>query len=289
MAQLYSTGPALFYVGIPVNYTQIIAYIYQVQQNEVSATPPPQPISPGLVAGKLEVPLIPDGSKIVPGDPPEAVPISVAGFWEQLDTSYVPVFLGTAETPPTIEIIASWDAVETDNGGTEQPSERLTEGEEALIAADFTRFNELVYEVLAARSQTNAFAGSFPGWGQIGKAVALEGLTLPLWVVFPYSGKPVYGLAGQPFGYRFYRTVLESPDRLRVGSTPRVTSLRFRAQRLLQLVESTDGLKQPIPNYADIALSGPAFPPIGQVTTEDIDGSIGGLYDGNIDGLPAPD
>jgi hypothetical protein len=287
MAQLYSTGPCLFYVGIPVTWTTVLQFILQSQQSDLSTIPPP-PLLSGADPRWADILFSPSLARFY--SQPATPPVSqIAVSIEVLKTSYVPVYLGTTDDPPSIEIIAEWDGVETDAGGTENPSERLTEGEEASITANFTRFNEVVYEVLAARSQTDAFAGQFPGWGQVGKAIAMEGLTFPLWLIFPYTAKTVFGQAGQPPGYRFYRGFLQSPDRLRdLGSVNRVTSLQFGAQRFMQLVEDTSKLAQWLPNYTDIVLSAPLLP-FSRLPTNTVDDSIGGLYDFNVDGLPLPD
>lgn len=290
MAFLYCTGPALIYVGIPVQWTDILQFIFQT--SELVANFPLEPVLVGSSnPPKFEVPFRP------PDLPPHAriennqIPPPIAIFIEQLRNFFFSVFLGTTEGTPTIEILPGWEGVETDAGGSKNPSERLSEGEEAIIRMDLTRYNEPVYEALAARSQTNAFLGRFPGFGQVGKAMALEGLTLPLWLVFPYTAKAVFGLTGQPPGYRFFQSILEGPDRLeRLGSVPRLTGLQFRAQRLMQLIEDTSLLRQPIFNYDDdgIVFPDPLLLPIGQSFTTVIDNSIGGLYDFDTSNLPAP-
>jgi hypothetical protein len=290
MSQLYCTGPALFYVGIPVSWTTVLSWINQVKQNEVTNQPvnPLQTNLDAVTAAQYSPQLTQfiNSQSGRPTSQPSPLQITI----QQLNTTYVPVFLGTAERPPTIEIFAEWDDIETDAGGDYTPSERLTEGQEAFIEADFTRFNEIVYEVLAARSQTDAFAGTAPGWDQVGRAISLERLIFPLWIVFPYSQKAVYGLAGQPPGYRFYQGFLASPDRLKgLGTVPRQTGLQFGAQRLVQLVESTTSLKQPLPAFTDIPLPSPPLLPVGYSQLSDLDDSVGALYDFDITGLPAPD
>ena len=285
-AQLYCAGPALFYVGIPATWNTVTQWIIEVQQQGLRGFQPP---SAGDITAEAAIEFAVKDAQVVNAEKgkPNLQNNSNLQLWiDDLQAFYTPFYFGTSEGPPRIDIVPAWDGVESDAGGYQNPSERLTEGEEAYIHASFTRYNEIVYQVLAARSQPNAFAGQSPGWGSLGMAIALEKLIFPLWVVFPYTQKTVYGLGGQPAGYRFHQGFLHGPDRLTRGTAPSVTNLLFGAQRVVTVLEDPANLVQSLPCYLDM----PQFPfiPFGAQSLNEPDQSWGGLYDFDVSGLPAP-
>src|SRR5438105_3720161 len=99
---------------------------------------------------------------------------------------YAPIFLGHSERGVRIRIAPEYEPVHNDLGGR-VPIDWLYEGETAIISADLTRFNEAVYELIAARPRTSTL-GSVPGVnvpGDIGTMMITEGFAYPLWLVFP--------------------------------------------------------------------------------------------------------
>lgn len=130
-----------------------------------------------------------------------------------------PVYLGTAERSPRIQIRPSWSPVFNDIAGQKVPFDWSFDGEEGYVVYDFTRWNEAVWEAC----QTRPFppiAGGITGTnvaGDIGTLMLTEGAGYPLWILFPYTLKLAY--ATQPLGYHFFRTWLMGPDDLDENNT----------------------------------------------------------------------
>lgn len=148
------------------------------------------------------------------------------------------LFLGTAEEYPTVDIIPHYRPINTDAAGGRHgaPEDEAWVGEEAIIQATLTYWNESVFAACAARPLGGAGRG-FAYQKQMGTLMLREGAAYTVWVYFPYWSKqfqPLPNLAGpqkMPAGYRFPRCYLIAPERLSVlGSRPRKISLLWRAK-----------------------------------------------------------
>ncbi len=148
-------------------------------------------------------------------------------------------FLGTAEYAPRIEIRPGWEPVFNDLGGSKVPFDMSYQGEEGFTFAEINRYNEVVLARLQARPQTANYLGvATPPRGlnypvDIGTLMLTEGLTVTLYVVFPFAGKAAFRSHQMPPGYRFPGTYLVGPDDLsNLGTKPRKVGLIFHHLRL---------------------------------------------------------
>ena len=147
-----------------------------------------------------------------------------------LPASKVPVYFGTAEETPEIElnpVLYRW----RDDEGTEDD---LYEGEVGSVTAAGNRYNALVYEYLIARTH-NVGVGGLTGVdlaGALGSSMVYEGSSYPLWVQFPMAAKGIYARQGHPFGYRFFNVYLQGPDKTRpINTDPTVRHCRWVCRR----------------------------------------------------------
>lgn len=167
-----------------------------------------------------------------------------AHLYVGLGASFAPLYLGTAERTPRIEIRPAWDAVFNDIAGGKIPLDWLYEGEEAFVTADVTRWNEPVYTLLSARPRTST-AGAVQGQnvpGDIGTLLISENFAFPLWIQFPYVGKAAMAAGNLPPGYRFIAAWLEGPDDLdNLGTMARKTRLVFHCGRAYALSTNAAG------------------------------------------------
>lgn len=145
-----------------------------------------------------------------------------------------PVFLGHAERSPSIQIRPSFSPVFNDIAGQRVPYDYIYDGEEGMVSADVTRWNESVYTTIASRP-LHSGADGLNAPGEIGSLMGLEGLAYPLWLLFPYASKPAMVAGGMPAGYRFAKAFLEGPDGLDgLGTTNRRLRLNFKCMRDFQ-------------------------------------------------------
>lgn len=121
-----------------------------------------------------------------------------------------PLYLGTGERAPWIEIKAEWEPLFNDLGGTKVPIDEAYEGEHGFVGVDLTRWNESVYQLATSRTRHDLQRGLDLS-SDIGTLMVHEAAAYPLWVAFPYNSKPAY--ASMPPGYRFLRAHLLGPDR----------------------------------------------------------------------------
>lgn len=152
------------------------------------------------------------------------------------------VFVGHAERTPSVQIKPSFSPVYCDLFGQRVPADFLYDGEEAMISADVTRFNESTYAFMAQRPDAT-IAGARRGSnipGDIGTLMVAEGYAYSLFLRFPYAAKPAFstGSGGaMPAGYRFLAAFLEGPDDLGpLGTTNRRIRLNWRAARVPSVV-----------------------------------------------------
>ena len=149
-----------------------------------------------------------------------------------------PVFLGHAERFPRIQIRPRWSDVYCDLSGQSVPYDQVYDGEDAVVTADLTRWNESVYAVMADRAKTNSnflaiTSRGANGFGEIGSLMVTEGLAYNLYVVFPFAAKAAYS-ATMPLGYRFQAAFLQGPDDFELGGTARKLRLSWRCLRSVQ-------------------------------------------------------
>lgn len=267
MAKLYVTGPALIYVGVPVQVAQLLA-VPPVNQAELRAVNDPaffrQGAAPAAAPAGPAVdddfqlvrnPLLPKDVDLAAargqldnqmgqfGQPPRAGVIDNQGpesaFIGRVLRSFAPVFLGTAEVSPDVEITPKYNPVYRNESGLQVPFDWIYDGESGLIVADLTRYNEEVYAHLASRAAPpGRHVRGTDFVGQIGTAMVSEGIAYPLWLVFPYA--PKLAFRGMPGGYRFVASFLLGPDRLNPLSTkPRKIRLVWYASRLYDQATGT--------------------------------------------------
>lgn len=141
-----------------------------------------------------------------------------------------PVYLGTAERTPRIEVRPGQIPVMNDIGGPVVPFDMMYSGEEAFISADLTRWNNSVLQTILGRP----IVGSPPGadsFGSIGTIISYEGMGFVFYIVFPYSSKPAYST--QEAGYRFFSCYVIGPDdHYSLGTNPRKIHLAIHALRV---------------------------------------------------------
>jgi hypothetical protein len=135
-------------------------------------------------------------------------------------TGGAPLFIGTVETKPIIDVDDEWTPVRNDIGGS-VPIDKLFDGQSGMVTCDFNRFNYGVMQALCTVPNTaaalgfgrlppNAFAPGFNQAGDVGTLAVTEGQVFALIIVFPYWQKPAYGGGGGPAaggmvpGYRFW-------------------------------------------------------------------------------------
>lgn len=150
-----------------------------------------------------------------------------------------PLYLGTSEGEPEIALLPEYDQIMNDISGSRKPMDRQFMGEEAMISAVLTRYNEIVLAAAQARVR-GTIRGAEP-FGSIGALMGGEGNAFPLWLVFPYVVKPAMAAGGMPAGYRFVQCFDES-DRMPVGTRARRVHVQFHAQRFLTIAGGGTGL-----------------------------------------------
>lgn len=166
-----------------------------------------------------------------------------------------PLYLGTAEGAPDIQVEPSFTPVMNDIGGQKVPTDWMFDGAEALVVVDLTRWNEAVYATTQAwpASQDNT-SGTF-GAADIGTLMAHEGMTYDLWVQFPYQTKTAY--TNMPGGYHFLSAFCIGPSGITPGTRASKRRCIFKAIRAYNTSDGTWGLY-------DHTVSGlPAVPPTG--------------------------
>lgn len=152
-------------------------------------------------------------------------------------TAGTALFLGHAERTPNAQIRPMFSPVFCDLYGQRIQADAIYDGEEGMISADLTRFNESLYALIAARPNSTG-TGAARGTnlpGDIGTLMVAEGFAYPLFLRFPYASKAAFstGSGGaMPAGYRFAACYLEGPDDLGpMATTNRRIRLNWHAVR----------------------------------------------------------
>lgn len=140
-----------------------------------------------------------------------------------------PEYMGTCEFSPRVQLDRQWIPLFNDLGGPVVPFDRSWAGQQAFIAADFTRWNDpVIHRFDSAPSADVDLA--FGLWNEVtemGSLVNTEGLNLTVWVVFPYQSFPAYNTMVE--GYRFLSVVGLQTDMNRMGTQPRRVHLNMHA------------------------------------------------------------
>lgn len=138
-----------------------------------------------------------------------------------------PMYLGTAESPPDIDLIGGFEPVFNDLGGTVLPMDRIYEGEEAIISFVLNKYNQPALDIIQA-----VVGGKTMGrdtFGDIGTIIGQEDRTFGFGMVFPYAAKPIY--SDMPAGYNFFSCFRIGPQGVRPGTRAKSHNLILRAQR----------------------------------------------------------
>lgn len=142
-----------------------------------------------------------------------------AHFFVGIGAGQSPVYLGTAERTPKIQIRPAWSPVFNDIAGQKIPYDWSFDGEEGYVVYPFTRWVDPVWRACQARPRP-PIIGGVPGLnvaGDIGTLMNTEGMGYPIWVLFPYAAKTAYNT--QPAGYHFFSSWLMGPDDLDRNNT----------------------------------------------------------------------
>jgi hypothetical protein len=152
-----------------------------------------------------------------------------AHIYVGVTTSRAPLYLGTAETKPDIDIRGEFEGVMNDLSGSKIPMDELWEGEEGMISFVLTRWNMNV--ALLMMAQPN-FTGT-PGLNSqddMGTLMLTEGLSYPVWIRFPYATSKV-AMAGMVAGYRFWSCILLAPKKIEPGTRAMKKHFALKAKR----------------------------------------------------------
>lgn len=193
-----------------------------------------------------------------------------------------PLYLGTCQISPDIDIVPKHLPAYDDETGSQVPFDEVHDGEEGWVFGLFTRFNEETYERLADRPYKGfrALGRTINGRGieyegDGGTLIHQEDCGHQLWLRFPYADLPEYKAAGMPAGYRFAAANCIGPDRLRqIGTPARTIFLAWHCIRSYLKIAGDDTTD----NRDD---KGNVVPPLATYALL--------LYDHDMSGLPTPD
>lgn len=170
--------------------------------------------------------------------------VFVAGTGGTVTTHGTPLYLGTAESRPRINIMRHWREAMNDITGQISPMDLMYQGQSGIISVALSRWNEGVYQRIVHRS-VNAGANAadiLPGVDSetsVGSLMIHEAQLTHLWLTFPKAVLPFYngggGLTGNggpfPLGYHFFATQIADQDEMSPGTDPLVRTLQFKAIR----------------------------------------------------------
>ncbi len=233
------------YCGIPTNLAALIP---------IAIRPPVDNtiLRPALV----DLSALPNAAPLtsIPGNtPPQVNDFLLLAF-----RTVTPLFLGTCEDTPSIDWQPAYLPVPVDECGQTYPYDQLYDGQEADIVCTLNFWNEGVAEFLTAYGAGGLINRGAPRGidldGYVGTLMATEGATVPIWLVFPYAGKPQYGLNRMPVCYRFFSCRITHNGLRDLSTKPKKVLLAWRAQRLLMpgvgtfLYDNVLGPNLPAPN-----------------------------------------
>ena len=153
-------------------------------------------------------------------------------------TNRSPVFFGTCEGFPKHERRPQFMELRNDLAGRRVPLDMSFQGGDATLSLDMTVWDEGVakglerwQDVWGGTSATNN-----PGqWRfvDVGALMGLEGLAIPIWIRYPFSGTrisggPIGSPSGQlPPGYHYFQGIPFPPQTNEEGAQPMVRSYSF--------------------------------------------------------------
>lgn len=170
-------------------------------------------------------------------------------------------FLGSAESAPDIELTGEFEPVYSDIAGSRLPMDRIFEGEEAVISAVLTWWDE---STLNAINTFGAALGSVDGrsfFHDTGTIMGQEGANFEFFVRFPFAAKPAY--SDMPAGYHFLSAMRIGGFRIEPGTKVNKRHLIIKAQRKLNPAIGAPGLNTEIFRLYDFDMSAVANIPIG--------------------------
>jgi hypothetical protein len=147
-----------------------------------------------------------------------------------LGTASPPIFLGTSEQAPKIELHDEWEPIFNDLSG-KVPYDMSYQGEMAHTFASLTRWNEPVLAVIQKRTRLGANIRGLDQIGDIGSLMLTQGQAYTLWVVFPFVTNPAFSTGGMPAGYRFPASYLKGPDDMPIGTRARKVGIIWESLR----------------------------------------------------------
>ncbi len=198
-----------------------------------------------------------------------------AGVGGQDLNSKTPLYLGTGQQAPDIDIKCEWDQVMNDLSGTKLGFDDLYEGTEAMISFVLNRFK---YATLLRMMSRPNYAQGTPGMevsGDVGTLMGHENMTFPFWCKFPYNAKPFQN--DMPAGLRFWSCKLLSPDKIQGGTKDKKIHCIVHAKRAFTNKSSPLGGPSIVYNGG------------GAASVNNLDGGTFKLYDYDMNGLPAFD
>lgn len=142
-----------------------------------------------------------------------------------------PLFLGHSERGPRMQVRPQYSSSYVDIGGQKIPFDSVYDGQDAIVSADLSRWDETVYAAISIKSgasANNAPAGTDDP-GDIGTLMIHEGAAIQVWLRFPHAAKLAYST--MPAGYRFPVCMLQNDDHNELGTKPRKISLVFHCLR----------------------------------------------------------
>lgn len=149
-----------------------------------------------------------------------------AELWAGVGPSHGPLFLGWCERNPIMQVRPQYSPVYCDIAGA-VPLDEMYGGQDGLVTADLTVYNETIYAVIADKAVAGTGLGTLRGRelpGELGTLMVTEGAAYPLWIRFPYAAKPLMGGPAapggpMPAGYRWAAAFLMNDDIPEFGQT----------------------------------------------------------------------
>ena len=141
------------------------------------------------------------------------------------------IFLGHAEHGPTISVRPRYSPVYVDLAGQTIPYDMVYDGEDAIVTATLTRWNQNVLDLIEAIANDTASGIDDPG--DIGSLMLTEGKAYELWLHFPYAAKPAF--ADMLPGQRFPCAFLETDDSPALGTQAKKAHVVWHCLRYLDM------------------------------------------------------
>lgn len=184
-----------------------------------------------------------------------------------------PLYLGTCEAAPRIQMSPGWSPLMNDISGDQKPYDYLYQGQDAKVFGDLTVLNWPVLTIVQNRVPRGSPLPGLDPLGSVGTLMVTEGQAYPLWIHFPYGGATGShaAMVTIPGGYHFFYAWLLGPDEIDPGTKANKVHVQFHCQ------------KGPV-----TTIVGPTSPQgiAGATVLPTATGHFG-LYDFNMTGIPA--